>query len=567
MRSLLTRFWISMSGVGLIVGTLFFAAALTPSLIPRTAVTQGILAGTCFAAGYGFGVFWRWLWSYLQIPEPREGLRRIANKVLAVVCALVALAFLWMTAGWQNSVRLSMGLEPVETARPVIVCVVAMATFALLLLIGRLFGYVLGKAANWFRKFVPIRVANVMAAVLAIFLFWSIATDFLFRSAIGVLDNSFRKLDELMEPERPQPQSPLKAGSPQSLLAWNQLGRAGREFIASGPSAADIAGLAGPGTLEPIRVYVGLGAARTPAQRARLALEEMKRSGAFQRSMLVVITPTGTGWIDPAAIDAVEYLHRGDVASVALQYSYLNSPISLIVQPEYGVEGARALFAEIYRYWTTLPKDARPKFYLHGLSLGALNSEKSAELFEILADPIQGALWSGPPFASRGWRALTDGRVPGSPAWLPQFRDGSFVRFMNQDGLGAGNYAPWGPMRIVYLQYASDPVTFFDFRDLYRPPDWLDEPRGPDVAAAFTWQPVITLLQLGLDMAMATTTPIGYGHVYAPDHYVDAWMQVTDVEGWSDEAIAALKAHLRRTIEAAEQQPDQDESGYDGRGG
>ncbi|KAG1533994.1 hypothetical protein G6F50_015685 [Rhizopus delemar] len=71
-----------------------------------------------------------------------------------------------------------------------------------------------------------------------------------------------------------------------------------------------------------------------PDTRARLALEELKRVGAFKRSALVVVTPTGTGWIDPAAMDAVEYLLHGDVASVAIQYSYLSSPLSLLAQPD-----------------------------------------------------------------------------------------------------------------------------------------------------------------------------------------------------------------------------------------
>ena len=51
----------SLSGVGLFLGALFFAAALTPTLVPRSYVTQGALAGACFAIGYGAGVLWRWL--------------------------------------------------------------------------------------------------------------------------------------------------------------------------------------------------------------------------------------------------------------------------------------------------------------------------------------------------------------------------------------------------------------------------------------------------------------------------------------------------------------------------
>ncbi|MGY4471169.1 hypothetical protein ACVWWK_006878 [Bradyrhizobium sp. LB9.1b] len=157
-----------------------------------------------------------------------------------------------------------------------------------------------------------------------------------------------------------------------------------------------------------------------------------------------------------------------------------------------------------------------------------MNSEKSAELFETIGDPIAGALWSGPPFESRIWRSVIANRNPGSPAWLPQFRDGRFVRFMNQNGPTVPVDAPWGPMRIVYLQYASDAITFFAYRDAYRAPAWMSAPRGPDVSPELHWYPIVTMLQLALDMAVANGTPMGFGHVYAPEHYVDAWVAVTD---------------------------------------
>lgn len=546
------NFWHSLSGIGLLLGTLFFAAALTPTLVPRTYLTQGVLAGACFALGYGIGVFWRWLWAYLELPEPRERLRSIVNSVIAVLCASVALVFLWRTAEWQNSIRLLMEMEPVTSAHPVKLSLIALVTFIALLVLARLFRLIARFLSTRIRRFVPRRVANVIGVALAVLLFWLLANDMVFRLALQAADSSFREFDALIEPERPQPTLALRTGSSASLVRWNDLGRAGREFVTSGPSAEAIGALTGRTAKEPIRVYVGLNAAETAEQRARLALEELKRVGGFERSLLIVITPTGTGWIDPSAIDGVEYLHDGDVASVAQQYSYLSSPLSLMVQPEYGEDAARALFREIYAYWTTLPKDRRPLLYLHGLSLGAMNSEKSAQLFEMIGDPIAGALWSGPPFASRGWRTLTDGRNAGSPAWLPQFRDGSFVRFMNQQGLGAPHFANWGPMRIVYLQYASDSVTFFDYRDLYRAPAWMERPRGPDVSPELTWYPLVTMLQLALDMAVATTTPMGYGHVYAPEHYVDAWVEVTGAAGWTPDAIARLKQHLRAAMTATE---------------
>jgi uncharacterized membrane protein len=257
-----------------------------------------------------------------------------------------------------------------------------------------------------------------------------------FRVVFHALDSSFKEYDALIEPGLPRPASVLRTGSTASLLKWDELGRAGREFVSSGPTADDVGSITGRKALEPIRVYIGLRSAETVSQRVKLALEELKRTGAFHRSALIVITPTGTGWIDPAAIDSVEYLNDGDVASVALQYSYFSSPLSLMIEPERGAETARALFTEIYNYWTTLPKGERPKLFVHGLSLGSLNSEKSFELFQIIGDPINGALWSGPPFENKLWRTITEGRRPDSPAWLPQYRDSTFVRFMNQNGSG-----------------------------------------------------------------------------------------------------------------------------------
>jgi uncharacterized membrane protein len=430
-----------------------------------------------------------------------------------------------------------------------------------------LFLFTAGFLGNRAGRLVPRRLANVVGISAAALLFWSVASGVFFRATLRVLDSSFREYDALIEPERPQPTETERCGSPASLVPWSKLGRAGREFVASGPAAAAISAFTGRPALEPLRVYVGLRAADTVRDRARLALAELKRVGAFERSALIVITPTGTGWIDPAAMEPIEYLLGGDVASVAVQYSYLSSPLSLLVQPEYGTETARALFAEIYGYWTTLPRKHRPRFYLHGLSLGAMNSERSVELFEIIGDPINGALWSGPPFGSRFWRSVTDDRNPGSPAWLPTFRDGRFVRFMNQNGFSVPTQAPWGPMRVVYLQYASDAVTFFDYRDFYRRPDWLKPPRGPDVSPELRWYPIVTALQLALDMAVATTPPMGHGHVYAPRDYIDAWVAVADVRGWSREAIAALKRQLSESAEKAMEHGGSEEGAYSNRGG
>lgn len=542
----------SFSPAGLLLGTLFFAASLTPSLVPRGTLIQGALSGLAISIGYGIGVAGQMLWDYLQLPRMTSRWFRIVSLGAIAISAVVALAFLLQASAWQDSIRLLMGMEPVDNLRTLEVAAITFVVFVLLVAIARLFAFIFRFLDARLTRYVPRRVARVIGAAVTLVLFWSVVDGVLLRYALRVMDSSYERIDALIDADAPPPDDPMKTGSAASLVNWEGIGAAGRDYVISGPSRADIQAQAGGTAEEPVRVYVGLNSADTVAERARLALDELIRAGGFERSTLIIITPTGTGWVDPAAIDPVEYLHRGDIASVAIQYSYLPSWLSLLVQPGYGSEAARALFTEVYGYWTKLPKDSRPKLYLFGLSLGAMNSDLSHDLFDVIADPYQGALWSGAPFPSRTWREVTNGRVAGSPAWLPRFRDGSVIRFTAQKDSLYLDGAPWGPMRIVFLQYASDAITFFSTNYAFWKPEWMIGERGPDVSPDFQWIPVVTFLQLGIDLLTATTTPMGYGHVYAPEHYVDSWIAVTDPQGWTPEAVEKLKAHF---IASRQQKP------------
>jgi len=549
------RFVATLSTPGLLVATMFFAASLTPSLLPRTWGMQGVLSGFSIAAGYGVGVFGRWLWGYLELPFPSARVQRFATLGAAALSVATALVFLRTAAEWQNSIRVLMELEPVDSAHPFKVGGIAVLVSIGLLAVGRLFGLTFRVIQRRLRRYLPRRVANVLGGVIAVALFWNVVNGVLFQRGIRALDASFQQVDALIEADRQPPDNPLRTGSAASLLSWEDLGRRGREFVSSGPQLEELADFFLPdeeALTDPIRVYVGLNSAETIEDRARLALEELVRTGAFERSVLVIATPTGTGWIDPSAIEVLEYLHRGDVATVAVQYSYLASWLSLLVEPEYGVETAQAVFGTVYGHWARLPEDERPALYLHGLSLGALNSERSADFYDVIGDPFQGALWVGTPFRSEPWRLRTAQREPGSPAWLPRFRDGSVVRFTNQHDALEISGATWGPVRIVYLQYASDPVTFFQQGAVFREPEWMADPRGPDVSPELRWYPVVTALQLAVDVAAGHQSPLGYGHRYAPEHYVDAWRAVTDPAGWTPGERASLKRELRERADARE---------------
>nr|WP_181951717.1 alpha/beta-hydrolase family protein [Agrobacterium rosae] len=534
-----------LSSTGIVVGTVLLCASLTPSLLPRTFVMQGVLCGFSFAIGYLIGVFLKDIAIYLGLPQPSRHDKRGILFVISLAAIVAALGFLWQAATWQNSIRVLMELDPLDSAHRVKTGAIAVGVSALLIAFGRLFQIVRRLFALRSRRFLPRPLANVVGIAAAVIIAVLLLNGLVVDVGLRFMDSSLKQVDSLIEPDVPRPSDPMKTGSEASLMSWESLGRRGREFVATGPHSADISAFTNRAAMEPIRVYAGLNAGATPAERAKLALEELKRTGGFERDTLVVIAPTGTGWIDPEAIDTLEYLHNGDVATVAVQYSYLSSWIALLTEPDYGVETARALFEAIYGYWTTLPKDNRPKLYLHGLSLGALNSQKSSDLYDVLADPFQGALWSGPPFSSPTWRMATSGRTEGSPYWLPKFRDSSVIRFADQYTNAHMPDKPWGPMRIVYLQYASDPITFFETAALYRRPEWMKQPRGRDVSTSFRWFPVVTELQLLLDVAAATTAPMGYGHVYAPEHYIDAWLEVTQPQGWTPAEIQRLKMFFK----------------------
>jgi uncharacterized membrane protein len=527
--------------VGLLFGTVFFAFSLTPSLLPRPFLIQGTLSGLSFTAGYAVGVFTMWLWHYLQLPElPSRWALRV-KQLATTLCVLLTISFIWQASTWQNSIREMMGMELQQGHQPVFLGLMAALVFLAALTLARLFNWVMHSLAVRWRRYVSNRISYMTSFVVALVLFWSVIDGVLVTALLRAADSSFQQLDALIEDDLPKPILSIQTGSTESLLSWEGLGRQGRRFVAEAPTQEQLNDFFDEEVLAPIRVYVGLSSAETSELRAQLALEELKRVGGFDRSVLVIVTPTGTGWIDPNAQDTLEYLLRGDVASVAAQYSYLNSPLTLFTQAEYGQEAARALFAEIYGYWRTLPRDSRPKLYLSGLSLGSMNSDLSFDLFDIIDDPFDGALWVGPPFRNETWRRVTAERDEGTPAWLPKFRDGSVVRFMNQyQSLEESGNSPWGSFRIAFLQYASDPIVFFSFHTAWHEPNWMRDPRGPDVSPDLRWFPIVTMLQLAADTVVGTA-PKGFGHEYAAEHYIDAWLSLMQLDNWTTEDIERLK--------------------------
>ena len=163
----------------------------------------------------------------------------------------------------------------------------------------------------------------------------------------------------------------------------------------------------------------------------------------------------------------------------------------------------------------------------------------------MIDSPISGILWSGPTFGNPIWKNLTQNRNPGSAAWLPRIGDGRMARFTNQQNALNLSGSEWSRMRLIYLQYASDPITFFEVASAFRSPEWMADDRGPDVLDNLRWYPLITMLQQAVDMLVGTEVPKGFGHVFSAEHYIDAWFALTDPKDWQIEDTERLKDLFR----------------------
>jgi uncharacterized membrane protein len=89
-----------------------------------------------------------------------------------------------------------------------------------------------------------------------------------------------------------------------------------------------------PAVGEPIRAYAPLDAARTLDQRCADLLDEVEEAAGGRLPPVVFVgSPTGSGWVNSAALTAVETWSRGRCASIALQYGAVRSQAAIPLLP------------------------------------------------------------------------------------------------------------------------------------------------------------------------------------------------------------------------------------------
>jgi uncharacterized membrane protein len=292
------------------------------------------------------------------------------------------------------------------------------------------------------------------------------------------------------------PLSAMVSGGPESLVSFARAGREGGRFLGSVTTAADVQEVMGTArSKEPIRVFVGYDAAGTVDDRVELALAELRRTNAFDRSVLLVACPAGTGYANPTPVDVLEIVTSGDCATVVVGYGLLPSFLSLD-RVDVGVRTQHALLEAIAK---ECGEDG-PRVVLYGESLGARVQQAAlpGAVGDLARLGIDRVLWVGTPGGAE-------------PRW------GTSITLDNPTQVPANPHT----IPVWFLEHDGDPVVRLAANLSWRRPEWLTGPRGRSVPEDMEWRPVVTYAQVLVDTLFAQNVKPGdfqsHGHDYRAD--------------------------------------------------
>ncbi len=550
-RGLLARFGRSLSPIGLALAVVFFCGSLTPSLVPRSWPYQALISGVSLATGYALGALLGWFGRRIGIRSRWSAQTRRRGWIAFAVASLGSIAaYMVLGARWQAEIRAVFGMPEVPPAF-VLILFVAVALALVTLSLGRGLRFLIRLVARPLRRWIPSVVAHLASSAAVVVVAVLTFNGTIVVGVMSWLNDTYQMWDQGTESGVVRPAAQERTGSPASPVLWESLGLRGRSFVAEGPSLAELAtfaeerGMSAPAQM-PIRVYAGLDTDADLENTAAVVVAELERTNAWDREVLAVVTTTGTGWVPPAAIETLEFMHAGDTAVAAMQYSYLPSPVSFIADRDTPPAAAKALFEAVYEVWSELPEEQRPRLVTYGESLGGYGGQSAFSGLQDMTVRTDGALWVGTPSFTENWRFLTENRDPGSLQYRPVYEQGSQARWIAGPGGSTdlwGWGAEWEEPRVVYIQHPTDGVVWWSPDLILDQPDWLREPLGPGVHPRLRWIPVITFWQVTMDMFVSGQMPPGYGHTYV-EEYAVGWAAIAPSENWTEEDTGALSSFI-----------------------
>jgi len=382
---------------------------------------------------------------------------------------------------------------------------------------------------------------------------WAAGATAAYTAGVGFIARS----NEVMEPAYSTPPSnPYVSGGSKSISPFEELGLQGRRFVTDVVTPDEIEATMGePAVAHPIRAYVGVNSEPLYSTgRSEMMLQELDALGAWDRSYLLLVAPTGTGWVDQTMIEAAELFARGDIASACVQYG--RGPSFLEVQKvALGRAQFRGLLWGIRQRLLGMPEEQRPTVLVFGESLGAWASS-DVVMHQGIAGfdhyGIDRALWFGLPGFAK-WSKT--GMRQGASELVPP---GTVAAFDNFDQFAALSPEEQDRLRAIVVDHDNDPIAQISLRWAVKQPPWLDDgaERGRNVPEGMDWVPLITFVQLGVDAMNAMKTIPGefksFGHDYRADTppFVHAAFRMPPV---TDEQMEAVFETLRQIeLERAE---------------
>ncbi|MGZ8813571.1 MAG: alpha/beta hydrolase, partial [Mycobacterium sp.] len=414
---------------GTALGLVFIWFSLTPSLLPRGPLFQGIVSGAAGAIGYGLGVFGVWLVRYMRSKDTSPPAPRWAWLTLVGIGVIGQILMIFYFHRWQDEVR-----DLNDVPRLVFwdypwCAFLSIVVLFIFVEIGQLIGRLVRFLVRQLNRVAPPRISAIVVVVLLLALSIALLNGVVVRFGMSALNKTFAAANDETDPEFAAPTSPLRSGGPDSAVTWESLGHQGRVFVSAGPTVDELSEFNGKPAIEPIRAYAGLHSADGIKATAALAAQELQRKGGLDRAVVAVATTTGTGWINEAEASALEYMYNGDTGIVSMQYSFLPSWLSFLVDKENARQAGQALFEAVDALIREMPEAQRPRLVVFGESLGSFGGEAPFLALNNLIARTDGALFSGPTFNNTIWAQLTHDRDKDSPEWLPIFDKGENVRF------------------------------------------------------------------------------------------------------------------------------------------
>ena len=364
--------------------------------------------------------------------------------------------------------------------------------------------------------------------------------------ALKKVTDRLEHADDIIEPAYPAaPTNPQVSAGPRSEMPFASIGKEGRRFVTMTLTHGEITTVMGEPAVDPVRVVCGYETTDDLRERARLGVADLEACGGFERSLICVASPTGVGYVNYTIIEALEYLSRGNCATIVPQYALVPSALAMPKTGD-GVMLTRYVLEDIQARLASIPVERRPRVVLLGESLGAnVALDVSTVPGPFAGIPalehlgVSGGVYFGVPFRTEFWRRWRDN---------PEAMDPEHEVLLVAEPSEAPPLPP-GHMRHLMVVHHDDPVNKYAYTMVLQPPWWMGPPttRPPMVPRETRWRPITSFVIATVDLKNGMNSKPGTFVRRGHDYRIEARLGLQRSYGLActDEQAESIEHALR----------------------